>query len=173
MSSGGAKNGKQDPIVSALLKRTETWGATIGLYPKGKEPKGKMTKVSKEIHNIISGAKFGCQEDAVRMICSNLLGLLGQSPLPKAKKGDQSIKYQPGVVIIPSSGEFQGEPCLLLESGGRCVGIDGKEARRGNLPSTSSGTRLATEVEVIHLVNTLKEKYPDKLELALLLVEGY
>ena len=173
MPSGGSKIKKVDPLVPILLERTEKWGKGYGMYLKGKEPKTKITKTAMEVDKVIKGAKFGCQEPAVRSICNILLKRLGESALPKRKSETMTVAFMPATVLVPTSGDYIGEPSLLLNKTGRIVATDGSHIREGSFTMDASNLRLAEQVEIEHLVSILRKRYPEKHDMITLIVEAF
>jgi hypothetical protein len=162
-SKGKTRRGDSTPsidtVVSTILKRTIEWGATQGLYPKGKEPSTKLTKVTKKLDKVLSHHSFAGHDQAIRDIISPLLEGMGESKLPPVRE-NRAISYNSGVVVVPLAGGAHplGEPYLVVNESGGAVRVRSvtKKTDRQTMSANSDSVRLATELEISHLAQAIR-----------------
>ena len=146
------KKDRVEEIASLLFDRTEKWAKSQGLL---KEKKSKYSTKAKKFDKLISKGNFGCQEQGVRDLISELIG----EKVPPKKNEKFEIEFLHGVVIVPLSGVNSsyeiGEPILIKNIAGGAIRMDGTQPNaRVEVKSTNS-IRPASIEEIEELMKSL------------------
>jgi hypothetical protein len=147
-----AKSDEQQ-IAELIFERTQKWARDQGLL---KEEKKKYSKLAKECDKIISSAKFGCKEGAVR----NLVTIITGDKLPPVTNKDKKIEFLHGVVVVPLTGNILeyypvGEPVMIKDGAGRGIKLNGEQPDEKMYATNSKSIRPATLEEIEILIESL------------------
>lgn len=150
-------------LSEILFQRTQDWAEKEGLLKK-KGTKSKYSPKALKFAEICNKANFGCQDQYVRDIVSELLG----EQIPSKKVDKTSVNFILGIVVVPLSGANQGEPVLICQANGSGYAHTGSSPTVSNLTSL---LRIATLVEIEYLMGILSERKEFESQVLQLILE--